>query len=403
MTDSHESDDSTRTTSTDTHSTPPSSVDGRRPSLGDLGVTAVAMGLAWLYTVALGVPDQLRQVTIGVEYVTALGPELGSAVASGILAALAIGPAAMVVRHVVCPRWEITRPRRQFVVAWTLGVAVPVLVVLVAAAVANLGDITTSIEDGTFVSELLNMGRYVVGAAFFPAVFTVAAEYATRHGLDVREWSRPAVAVAVLLVAAFVVPTGAAAVLAADSWQTSGESSPLADDTNLANVSAYDDGHYGPDAEDAYADGDLVRVPSPEGLRVTQPTRGGNIQSTPATFYAPVETHYAPSRFTFKGYRVAANQTPVRGHYYATFTAPNATHSRIIEIGLYDTSPVDGATETATHIWRLYTMNGTAYELVLERTAAGTLYVDVIEPNGEVHRYIVRVERTDLNATATDS
>lgn len=163
-------------------------------------------------------------------------------------------------------------------------------------------------------------------------------------------------------------------------------------DVSVTNESAYDDGNYGPTI-----DGDDERVSTGDyapANRILQCSASGD-ESTPTlssdSEYNPAAVHHSSEHIELARYTVETESgefTP-DGRYALRLTGP-AEEGTVILRGAYGASfPADGGWDTAQYSVPRHGL-GT---LAMEGVESMTVSYDVVNEDGEIHRYTTRVCR----------
>lgn len=133
---------------------------------------------------------------------------------------------------------------------------------------------------------------------------------------------------------------------------------------------------------------------------VTLSANGTGDPSHVNTYYNVSETHIVPSAFEVQTYTVDRDgqQVPVKGHYYLEFDRPNTSTLHVDTIANSGTIyPQDADTDYEFDYYQNWNVpdsgDGT---LKMEHVGAMWIYYDVVHENGEVHRYMTHIERTDV-------
>lgn len=313
--------------------------------------------------------------------------DLVPAVVFGVVAA----PLVVLFRRVNLGRLERIRWPFDMLALWAfVGLIVPTLVVAAVALsdpTETLRSIATAVQEQGAEAVLSQFGQlyaYVLLATLLPVLSVDLGRRIIDGRLRLRSRETGViVAVGLLLL---VGPAGAAAYVPGlsedtDEWES--DYSTYA----TSNDSAYDDGHGGPfyDFDDENV---TIGYQQDADATLQKPTE----DPPDRMVETDAETQRSPEGFTIKP---LVADTPdgsrtVSGHYFLTSTESDIAGGYLLQTNFYA-----GEADAPSYA-------STAQELgdvvVLENYASTHVVVDVLQRDGNVHRYIFRIERTGSTA-----
>lgn len=155
----------------------------------------------------------------------------------------------------------------------------------------------------------------------------------------------------------------------------------------IENESAYGDGYPSPMVGEKYstsAHADIVV----ENATLVEPTEANTVSMFNDSLknYTPAGTHYAPDAFEFRTYHIPDDPEGTTIVPETHFQLNQTRGDDILDTGIY---AVEEAGSGELGVWRPINRQG---EIVFEGTDTAYVYYDTVLPNGEVHRYVVKVD-----------
>lgn len=320
-------------------------------------------------------------------------------VVAGTIVLATVGAAlAVPFYRVVYPRLRIRRGPVGSVVLWLLAGTLPILLLILYALTEDFERVVSELAQPATWVEIGQLTAAALALSLLPVAFLEAVYY-LRQGAVRAPARRAAVAAVVVLL---VAPVAVGAVLQPgmgggdhdlDGIGSAGGWSPT-------NASNYDDGAPGPYYN---LDGAVVTAERDRAAPEVDIDPGARSDIEDSDRYQvptyPIAEFHTRMPLTVHPLKVETPDGPerVRGHY--ALSAPNGSpldEGEVIDRGVLDHTH---AAQSRQHDIGL-TSNFSRHAIQLETVKSATVYYDVVHPNGEIHRYVVTFERTDLEAAA---
>lgn len=324
-------------------------------------------------------------------------PMLGVTDPDAFLVAIVLGtfasPFLYVACRVVAPKLPVRRHYATLFATWAVAGPVPYFGWMItdekvseAVAAISSGDYDPLLAIGVWLSMTGLLALFVTGA------------YTLSTGI-IRPSSRQRRALIVTIAVLVAVPIGVGAAFPMDG---SGAAATGYDDYesmsaderyggNITDPETYDNNHTSPYIES------VTPLEESRAVVLADDPRPPAANETLRN-YTVAETH--TDKITVRDVEATVRGETVvpQARYHLSLEGVNATDERILAMGTYGTIDADGHTrlgQPAVYIASVYGVDSGFY-LSMERVESTHVYFDVVTDDGEIHRYVAEIQRTDV-------